>query len=142
MTQAQTGQQVKVHYTGKLEDGTVFDSSRQREPLEFTLGQRQVIPGFDEAVEGMSVGETKTAHVPADKAYGPRRDDLVVDVPDEQLPESLEPQVGQKLQVRQPDGQVVDVAVTKVGDDGITIDANHPLAGKDLTFDIELVEVA
>lgn len=141
MDSAQTGNVVKVHYTGKLEDGTVFDSSRDREPLEFTLGSGQVISGFEQAVAGMKVGETRSAHVPADDAYGPRRDDLVLEIEREQIPEDIEVEVGTQLQLQQQNGQAVPVTVADVGGESVTLDANHPLAGEDLYFDLELVEV-
>jgi peptidylprolyl isomerase len=142
MTPAKKGDTVKVHYTGKLADGTVFDSSQGREPLEFTIGKGQVIPGFEEAVTGMSPGETKTAAIPKDKAYGDRHEEMVMEVPRDQIPADIEPAVGQKLQVGMQAGQPVMVTVTKVTESGIELDANPPLAGKDLVFDIELVETA
>lgn len=141
MPQAKNGDTVKVHYTGTLEDGTVFDSSREREPLEFTLGKGQLIPGFEEAVTGMEVGDTTTAKIPADKAYGPVREEMVARVEKDQFPEGLNPEVGQKLQVPQQDGQVLVVTVTEVDNTHVTLNANHPLAGKDLVFEIELVEI-
>ncbi len=130
-----------IHYTGKLEDGTVFDTSRDRDPLEFTLGQGQVIPGFEKLVEGMAEGETKEAQVPSDDAYGPRRDEMVLNVPRDRLPEDLDPEVGQHLQMQAQDGQVFEVTVTDTAEESIEIDANHPLAGEDLTFEVELVRV-
>jgi FKBP-type peptidyl-prolyl cis-trans isomerase 2 len=142
MPEATNGDIVKVHYTGKLEDGTVFDSSRERDPLEFKLGGGQVIPGFEQAVVGMSPGETKTATVPATDAYGERRDDMSTDISRDRLPDGLEPEVGQQLQAQNEQGQAIPVTITDVSDDAVTLDANHPLAGKDLTFDIELVEVS
>ena len=142
MSEASQGNTVKVHYTGKLEDGTVFDSSRDRDPLEFQIGQGQIIPGFEEAVVGMSPGETKTTTVPAEKAYGERRDDMQSVVPKDRLPDDLEPEVGQTLQAKNEEGQVIPVRVVGVGDDEVTLDANHPLAGENLTFDIEVVEVS
>ncbi len=141
MSQAKKGDTVKVHYTGKLDDESVFDTSREREPLEFTLGEQQVIPGFEEAVEGMKLGETRTVKIPAEQAYGPHHEDMVVEVPREVFPADIEPKVGQFLQVRQADGQMFDVVVVAVSEDTVTLDANHPLAGKDLTFEIELVEI-
>jgi peptidylprolyl isomerase len=141
MAQAKKGDSVKIHYTGRLDDGTVFDSSREREPLEFTLGAGMVIPGFDDAITGMKVGEEKSTSIPVDEAYGPRRDDLLISVPTERLPDDMEPQVGQQLQMQTGDGQTFVAAVTRVGEDEVVLDANHPLAGKDLTFDIELVEI-
>ncbi len=141
MSQAKKGDTVKVHYTGKLDDESVFDTSREREPLEFTIGSQQVIPGFEEAVEGMEPGETRTVKIPADQAYGPHHADMVVEVPREVFPADIEPEVGQFLQVRQADGQVFDVVVVAVNENTVTLDANHPLAGKDLTFEIELIEI-
>lgn len=139
--QAKHSNTVKVHYTGKLEDGTVFDSSFNREPLEFTIGQEQVIPGFEEAVVGMNPGESKTVEIPADQAYGPYRQDMVIAVGRDQFPPDLEPEVGQRLQVRQADGQVTVVTVIEAAEEQVLLDANHPLAGQSLTFEIELVDV-
>ena len=134
-------QTVKVHYTGKFDDGTVFDSSEQREPLEFTIGENQVIPGFEHAVIGMILGELKTVTIPADEAYGPYRPEMVISVHRDEFPDNLAPEIGQRLQVRQADGQVVIVTVTEIEDEQVKLDANHPLAGRDLIFDIELVDV-
>jgi len=142
MAKAKNGDTVRVHYTGTLEDGTVFDSSKEREPLQFTIGESQVIPGFEQAVIGMEPGETKAFNIPADQAYGQRREDMKVTIDRAQLPANLEPKEGQQLQLGQQEGQIMIVTVTDVTDAGVTIDANHPLAGKDLAFDIELVEVA
>ena len=142
MVQAKAGDTVKIHYTGKLDDGTVFDSSVNREPLEFTLSGGQVIPGFDQAVVGMTPGETKTQKIPMDQAYGPYREEMVVEIAREQMPPDLQPEVGQQLQIQQPNGETVPVMVTVVTDSTVTLDANHPLAGEDLTFDIQLVEVS
>ncbi|MHC1585063.1 MAG: FKBP-type peptidyl-prolyl cis-trans isomerase [Candidatus Syntropharchaeia archaeon] len=141
MAQAKIGDTVKVHYTGKLEDGTVFDTSIDREPLQFTIGERQIIPGFEEAVVGMSPGESKTTKIPSDKAYGPHHRELVVVVNRSQFPENFEPVVGEQLEIRQPGGHPILVMVTEVSESTVTLDANHPLAGKDLTFEIELVEI-
>lgn len=142
MSQAKAGDTVSVHYTGKLSDGTVFDSSRQRNsPITFEVGSGQVIPGFDTAVEGMSHGESKTVEIPCDQAYGPHQSDRIQKVSREQLPEGLEPQVGLELQAQSQDGQVIPVRITEVGDEDVTIDVNHPLAGEDLTFELELVEI-
>jgi peptidylprolyl isomerase len=141
MVQAKPGDTVKIHYTGRLEDGTVFDSSSDREPLEFTINQRQVIPGFEEAVLGMTPGESKTEKIPMDQAYGPHREEMVLEVSREQIPPDLNPEVGQQLEIQQANGQSVPVFVTDVTDAKITLDANHPLAGEDLTFDIQLVEI-
>ena len=143
MSTAQKGNTVKVHYTGKLTDGTVFDSSRQRnEPIEFTLGEQNMIAGFEKAVEGMSVGDTKTANIPANEAYGEKKDEMMIQVPKAEIPTDIEPEVGQQLAMQGNDGQQVPVTVTEVTDQGITLDANHPLAGKDLIFDLELVHIA
>lgn len=142
MAQAKRNDQVKVHYTGKLADGTVFDSSDGKEPLEFTIGSGQVLPGFEEAVEGMSPGESRTATVPAEKAYGDRRDDMMVEVERSRLPDNVQPEVGQRLQITQPDGKTFPVRVTEVAESKVTLDANHPLAGQEVTFDIELIEIA
>ena len=139
--QAKNGDTVQVNYTGKLADGTVFDSSVGREPLEFTLGEGQVIPGFEKAVFGMKVGEKKTVTIPVDEAYGPRRDDMVGELPREKLPSDLTPEVGQQLIMARPDGEKTIVTITSVSDNTVMIDANHPLAGKDLTFEIELVKI-
>ncbi len=142
MSKVKDGDTVKVHYTGTLKDGSVFDTSAEREPLEFTLGQGQLIPGFEKAVEGMSVGDSAEVDIPSDEAYGEAREDLVISVPKDQLPDDVEPQVGMQLQVNQQDGQPIPVRITEVGDEELKLDANHPLAGEDLTFQIELVEIA
>jgi FKBP-type peptidyl-prolyl cis-trans isomerase 2 len=138
---AKVGDQVQVHYTGTLADGTVFDSSAGRDPLEFTIGSGQVIPGFDKAVEGMKVGEKKTVAIPAEEAYGPHLDGMLVEVPRDKLPSGQTPEVGQRLVVAQPDGRQAIVTITSVSDNTVTIDTNHPLAGQDLTFEIELVKI-
>ena len=142
MTQAKNGDKVKVHYTGKLEDGTVFDSSLNDEPLEFTIGEGDLIPGFELAVVGMIPGDSKTEKIPADQAYGPHIDEMVMEVEREYMPTDFEPEVGQQLQVRQSDGEVIPVIITEVSDSSVTLDANHPLAGMDLIFEIQLVEIA
>jgi len=138
--QAKTGDTVRIHYTGTLNDGSVFDSSEGRDPLEFTLGEGQVIPGFEEAVAGMAVGEEKTVTIPADEAYGRTRQELVLTVPRAQLPAGMEPRVGQQLQLMQGSEAFV-VTVREVRDDAVVLDANHPLAGQDLTFELSLVEI-
>ena len=140
-TQAKDGNTVKVHYTGSLEDGTVFDTSLEREPLEFTLGQGQLIPGFEQAVIGMKIGESKTVTIPAEQAYGPYNNELISVIDRDNLPEGLDPEVGQQLQGQQPDGQNIIATVIEVSETSITVDANHHLAGKDLTFEIELIEI-
>jgi peptidylprolyl isomerase len=141
MAAAADGNTVKVHYTGKLTDGTVFDSSREREPMEFTLGEKRVLPAFENAVEGLSTGETTTTEIAAADAYGKRRDDLVLTVDKAQFPDDITPEVGQQLQVQQQDGSATQVVVTAVEGEDVTLDANHPLAGQDLHFEIELVEI-
>ncbi len=142
MAQAKRGDQVKVHYTGKLADGQIFDSSVGSEPLEFTIGEGNLIGGFEEAVVGMAPGESKSAAIAADQAYGPHRQDLVMVVERQQIPPSIQPEVGQLLELRHGDNESMAVMVTAVSAQTITLDANHPLAGKDLTFDIELIEIA
>jgi FKBP-type peptidyl-prolyl cis-trans isomerase 2 len=141
MTQAKQGDIVNVHYTGKLTDGTVFDTSKNRHPLRFTIGKGQVIAGFEQAVAGMNTGESKTVVIPVDQAYGPRRDDMIVTMDRSTLPADLTPQIGQRLELTQTDDQTLLVTVTAVTDTTLTLDANHPLAGKDLTFDLELVGI-
>jgi peptidylprolyl isomerase len=142
MSQAKVGDTVMVHYTGKLTDGTIFDSSDGREPLQFTIGAGEIIAGFEQAVIGMNAGESKTAEIPVDEAYGIHRPEMVVEVELDKMPPGLEPEVGQQLQIQQPTGQVVPVFVTEVSEATVTLDANHPLAGEDLVFDIQLVEIA
>ena len=141
MAQAKYGDTVKVHYTGKFEDGMIFDSSIDRDPLQFIIGEGQIIPGFEEAVLGMNLNESKTVKIPADKAYGLHHEELVAVIDRSQLPADLNPQIGQQLQNRQPDGQIIVAMVTEVTESSVTLDANHPLAGMDLTFDIQLVEI-
>lgn len=135
------GQTVKIHYTGTLEDGTRFDSSEGRDPLEFEMGAGRVIPGFEAGVKEMEIAEKKTIHIPAGEAYGEYRDEMVLEMERNKLPEGMEPEVGMKLQMNGPDGQIIPVEITAVTDESVTLDANHPLAGKDLTFELELVEV-
>jgi peptidylprolyl isomerase len=142
MAQAKNGDTVTVHYTGKLEDGTVFDSSVNRDPLQFTLGEDLLIPGFEQAVLGMSAGESKTAKVSADQAYGPHREEMVVEIDRQEFPPHFQPEVGQQLQIPQSDGRITRLTVTDVSEKKVTLDANHPLAGRDLIFDIQLLEIA
>ena len=141
MAQAKAGDHVKVHYTGRLQDGTIFDSSRDREPLEFTLGEGEVIPGFEQAVMGMEPGETRTVTITAEDAYGPRREDLLIEVGRDQVAPGLELAVGQQLQLRLQDGRIIPVTVAALTAETVKIAANHPLAGEDLTFEIELVAI-
>ena len=141
MALAQAGDTVRVHYTGKLDDGTVFDSSAGSDPIEFVIGDHQVIPGFEDGVTGMTIGETKTVTIPFDHAYGAYDDGLVLTVPREQFPDHITPEVGEALQLQQPDGEMITVIISEVSDESVTLDANHPLAGEDLTFDLELAEI-
>ena len=141
MTKAANGDTVKVHYKGTLNDGTEFDSSAGTDPLQFTLGSGQVIPGFDNGVLGMEVNEKKSINIPAAEAYGQKRDEMFVTVPRAELPPEIEPQVGMPLQMQNQDGQVINVLISEVTDESLTLDANHPLAGQDLNFDLELVEI-
>lgn len=141
MSHAKYGDTVKVHYTGTLDDGTVFDTSVGGDPVQFTLGEGTVIPGFEEAVLGMEPGDSKIATVAAARAYGPYRDEMIVDIDRALLPPDLEPEVGQHLQIFQEGDQSAIVTVVDVSDSTVTIDANHPLAGHDLTFEIKLVSI-
>jgi peptidylprolyl isomerase len=141
MSQAKSGDSVTIHYTGTLDDGTQFDSSAGRDPLAFKLGSGQVIPGFDKAVDGMSVGESKTVNIQAEDAYGSHNAEMIQEVPRSALPDDLTPEVGMGLQAQGPNGQVANLVVTSVNDDSITVDGNHPLAGKALNFEIELVAI-
>ena len=135
------GDTVKVHYTGKLKDERIFDSSQDREPLELTVGSGQVIPGFEKAVIGMSVGDSKTVKIAAQEAYGSYRDELAVEVDKENIPDDLTLEIGQPLVLRQAEGPPIKVTVTDISEQSVTLDANHPLAGEDLTFDVQLVEI-
>ncbi|MDH5758408.1 MAG: peptidylprolyl isomerase [Gemmatimonadota bacterium] len=141
MSQAKKGDTVHVHYTGRLEDGTVFDSSDGRDPLEFTLGEGRVIQGFEDAVSGLSVGATTETRIPPEMAYGHRSEEMVLTIPRGELPDDMDPAVGDVLEMTTEDGQSVPVAVTVAAEDSIEVDANHPLAGKVLIFDLELVKI-
>ena len=141
MSQATSGDKVKIHYTGTLEDGTQFDSSEGRDPLEFQLGSGEVIPGFDKAVDGMAVGESKSVTVLPEDAYGPHNEQAVQEVPRSALPDDLVPVEGMTLQAQNQGQQPVQMSVTAVGEESITVDANHPLAGQALNFEISLVEI-
>lgn len=141
MSQAKSGDTVRIHYTGKLDDGTQFDSSAGRDPLEFALGSGEVIAGFDAAVEGMAVGDSKSVSINPDQGYGEHYDQLVQDVPKSTLPDDLEVTVGMQLQGQSPEGDVSQFVITAIADESITVDANHPLAGFILNFEIELVEI-
>lgn len=142
MQQVKNGDTVRVHYHGKLDDGTTFDSSNGRDPLEFKAGVGQVIKGFDDAVIGMQVGEKKTVHIPVHHAYGERRDDMMMEYPKSEFPADMTPEPGMELQMSDNQGNVFPVVITEVNDEVVMLDANHPLAGKDLTFEIELVSIA
>ncbi len=142
MSPAESGNVVKVHYTGKLDDGTVFDASEGRPPLSFQIGLGQVIPGFEKGVMGMEIGDKKTIVIPPDQGYGKIREDLRAEVKIDQFPENITPTVDQQLQIDQPDGSKLNVIVTKIDGDMVTLDANHPLAGKTLSFEVELVEMS
>lgn len=141
MAQAKIGDTVRVHYTGKLDDGTVFDTSIGHEPLEFTIGDGRIIPGFEKAIIGMSPDESKTVKIPYNDAYGPYFNEMVIVVSKSQFPPNVNPEVGQQYQVPTPDGRMLIFKVTEMNDDSVTLDANHPLAGKDLIFDIRLVAI-
>jgi peptidylprolyl isomerase len=142
MPQAKHGDTVKVHYRGKLHDGSVFDATFDREPLQFTIGGGQIIPGLEEAVVGMNPGDSKTAEVPVEKAFGPHREDMVGVVAKSKFRNwHDEPEVGERVPIPQTDGPSLDVTVIAVTDSEVAVDANHPLAGKDLTFDIQLVDI-
>jgi FKBP-type peptidyl-prolyl cis-trans isomerase 2 len=141
MSDAKTGDTVRIHYTGTLSDGSTFDTSSGREPLEFTVGSGQIIPGLDRAIAGMSVGDKKTVEVPASEAYGDRNPDGIQSVPREQVPDHIPLDPGTQLQVQTGDGRTLPVLVAEVTEEAVVLDANHPLAGKDLTFEVELVEI-
>ncbi len=142
MSQAKTGDTVNVHYTGKLDDGSQFDSSSGRDPLEFEIGGGQVFPGFEKEVEGMSVGDNKSFRLEPEDAYGPRYDQLVQSIARNDLPEEIQLEEGMALQGKSDDGQVTNFMVTSVNEETVTVDANHPLAGHALSFDIELVKIS
>lgn len=141
MKKAQENDTVKVHYKGLLDDGQVFDSSEGRDPLQFKLGSGQVIPGFDQGIQGMEKDEEKTIKIPAGDAYGDVKQELIQEVPKSALSEDIKPEVGLKLVSRTQEGQEIPLIVTQVTEESITVDANHPLAGKDLTFEVKLVEI-
>ncbi|MCA8881599.1 MAG: peptidylprolyl isomerase [Rhodobacteraceae bacterium] len=141
MTEVKAGDTVSIHYTGTLDDGTTFDSSRSREPLEFQVGSGQIIPGLDRALPGMSVGEVKQVAVSAEDAYGPVNPDARQAVPRDQIPDDIPLETGTRLQLQTPEGQVLPVTVAEVSDEAVVLDANHPLAGETLTFEIELMKI-
>jgi len=142
MSKVKDGDTVKVHYTGQLENGDVFDSSREREPLEFVIGSGNVIPGFENGIIEMEVGDTKRITISPDEGYGERREELVVKVPKEEFPDHITPAVGQQLQIKQGDGDILNVNITGLDSESVTLDANHPLAGHTLLFDVELMEIS
>ncbi|MCC5963807.1 MAG: peptidylprolyl isomerase [Rhodobacteraceae bacterium] len=141
MTQATAGNTVQIHYTGTLNDGSVFDSSEGREPLEFELGSGTIIPGLDSAIDGMAEGEQKTVTIPSAEAYGEYQPQACQDVPREQFPDDIPLEPGTRLQMQTPEGRAIPVTITEVKQEAVTLDANHPLAGQDLTFAVEIVSV-
>ena len=141
MAQVKNGDTVKVHYHGRLTDGTTFDSSEGRSPLEFEVGAQQVIKGFDEGVLGMAIGEKKTINIPAEDAYGSASADKMIEFPREQFPPDMTPEVGMQLSLRSQDGHDFPVVIAEVREEVVVLDANHPLAGKDLVFDVEVVGI-
>jgi peptidylprolyl isomerase len=142
MAQAKDGDHVSVHYTGRFDNGEIFDSSHDREePLQFIIGRGQVIPGFEKGVAGMSPSDTKTVEIPAEEAYGQYRQEMVITIEREHLPNDAQPEPGQHVTLDLPDGRMLPATVVDVSDSGVTVDCNHPMAGKDLTFEIELVEI-
>jgi peptidylprolyl isomerase len=141
MSKIKTGDKVTVHYSGTLEDGTVFDTTSGKAPFEFTMGDGEVISGFERVVEGMSAGDKQSVSLNPVDAFGEYHEDLVLEVPRTQLPEDIDPKIGMALQAKSPDGTVTRMNVTKVSDDSVTLDSNHPLAGKKVNFEIELVSI-
>ncbi|WP_299201955.1 peptidylprolyl isomerase [uncultured Tateyamaria sp.] len=141
MTAIKDGDTVRIHYTGTLLDGTVFDSSDGRDPLEFVVGSGQIIPGLDVALPGMTEGDKKKVNIPCDQAYGPINPALRQGVPRDAIPDEIPLEIGLQLQMQTPQGQPMPVTVVEVGEEEVTLDANHPLAGKDLTFDFEVVSI-
>ncbi len=142
MAKAKKGDQVSVHYTGTLDDGTVFDSSEKREPLQFTIGDGKIMPAFEQAVIGLAAGESASTNVPAEQAYGPYRDEMVIDVDRKEFPKEIEPKVGDQLEAKDANGGTTIVTVKGVSESHVKVDANHPLAGKNLKFDITLEKKA
>ncbi|HTQ63313.1 MAG TPA: peptidylprolyl isomerase [Puia sp.] len=141
MQTVKAGDKVKVHYHGRLTNGTSFDSSEGRQPLEFTVGSGMVILGFDNGVKGMKVGDKKTIEIPVNEAYGPKDPKMVLDFPKNRFPEDLNPEVGLQLYMNDSSGQQFPVVIVEIKGDTVILDANHPLAGEDLIFDLELVEI-
>jgi FKBP-type peptidyl-prolyl cis-trans isomerase SlpA len=141
MSQVKQNDKVKVHYTGKLANGEVFDSSVEREPMEFEVGKGQLIPGFENGVVDMKVNDKKTIVIPSSEAYGEPREELVQEVPNDRLPEDIKPEIGMGLVSKTPDGDEIQLVVKEVKDEAIVVDGNHPLAGQELTFDVEVLEI-
>lgn len=141
MEQAKNGDKVKIHYHGKLNDGSTFDSSAGREPLAFEIGSGMVIPGFDDGVTGMTVGEKKTINIPAAQAYGEVSEEMIMEFPLNQFPADMVPEIGMQLTMSNNQGQNFPVVILELKDESVLLDANHPLAGKELIFDLELVEI-
>lgn len=141
MAQAQKGDSVKINFTGKLDDGSIFAGTADDEPLEFKLGEGRILTGIENAVVGMDVGETKSVTVPPEEGFGQRRAELIQEVGREDLPKGIDPKVGQRFQIPQPQGQPMELMVVEVTQETVTLDGNHPLADKELTFDLELVEI-
>ncbi len=142
MSKVKNGDTVKINYTGKLEDGKVFDNSTEKQPFNFIVGSGEVMPGVEKGVIGMETGDKTTIEVPPEEAFGPRREELVIEIAKSKLPDHITPTMGQMLQMRQPDGGHIDLIIADVNEETITLDANHPLAGHTLFFDLELVEIA
>jgi peptidylprolyl isomerase len=141
MQQAKKGDKVKVHYHGKLTNGNTFDSSEGREPLEFEIGGGMVIAGFDDGVTGMIIGEKKTVNIPADQAYGPKQEEMIMEFPKDRFPADMVPEVGQQLNMNNGSGQNFPVVIVEIKEEIVVLDANHPLAGEELVFDLEMVEI-
>ncbi len=141
MTQAKSGDTVRIHYTGTLLDGSTFDSSEGREPLEFVVGSGQIIPGLDTAIPGLTVGDKKEVNVPCQEAYGPINPEMRQAIPREGIPDEVPLEIGIQLQMQSPDGQVLPVTVVELDEATVTLDANHPLAGQDLIFNIEVTSI-
>ena len=141
MAQVKSGDKIKVHYHGKLTNGETFDSSAGREPLEFEVGSGMVIPGFDDGVTGMNVGEKKTVNIPFTEAYGPKNPEMVIEMPKDRFPEDMQVEVGMPLMMSDQQGQQFQVTIVEIKEEAVMLDANHPLAGQDLIFDLELVEI-
>jgi FKBP-type peptidyl-prolyl cis-trans isomerase 2 len=141
MTQVKVGDTVRIHYTGTLNDGSTFDSSEGRDPLQFEVGSGQIIPGLDKELPGMAAGDKKTVNIPAAEAYGEKNPQMQQAIPREQIPANIPLELGMRLQMQTPEGQVIPVTVAAVDEQTVTLDANHPLAGKDLTFDFEVVSI-